>query len=449
MASSASISGLASGLDSATIIDQLMQLEAAPQTALKTRVKTEQSLVTTLQTLNTKAALVASKAAALAKPATWDAVSASATGTAVTVSAGTTAGPTRLTVTVTSVARTHQLGFADAAALTDQVTGASTKVSLDRFDGSPVLVDSKDGTLKGLADAINDPANNTGLRATTIKTTGGYRLLVESTATGAAQDFSLTAEDGSALLGGATVRAGADASIDLGSGITSTSATNTFTDLLPGVSLTVSPDAAVGATSTVEVKRDATKLGGSVADLVNSLNDLLGEIDTQTAYSSSTSSSGPLSGDATVRSLRSSLLTSVFTTDGSTLASVGIQTDRSGKLTFDSAKFASAYAADPAKVEAMFTTATDPAGNGFAARVEKVAKGASDPTTGSLTGSITSRRSGIDRLQDSIDNWDLRLDQRRETLKRQFTALETAMSQMSSQSSWLAGQLSSLPSFGG
>src|SRR4051812_7965102 len=119
MASSASISGLASGLDTASIVDQLMQLEAAPQTQLKQRVQTEQSLVTNLQTLNTKAALVGSKAAALAAAASWQAVTASATGTAVSVSAASTASPGRFTVTVTSVARTHQLGFAQAAALTD------------------------------------------------------------------------------------------------------------------------------------------------------------------------------------------------------------------------------------------------------------------------------------------------------------------------------------------
>lgn len=441
----ASIGGLVSGLDTATLIDQFMAIEAAPQTRLKKRVETEQSLVTTLQTLNTKAALLGSKAADLAKPATWNAVTATSSHASVTVSAAATAGATRLNLTVTTTAKTHQLAFGTAAQLTDQVTGASTKVRLDRYDGIPVELETGDGTLQGLVSAINDPANATGLRATPIRTDGGYRLLVESVATGATQDFDLTALDGSALLGGASVRAGADAVIDLGNGITSTSATGTFTDLVPGVTVTLGSDATVGTTSVIEVKRDAAKLKSAVTDLVAALNAVLTEVDTQTAFNPTSKTSGPLAGDATVRSLRSSLLTSVFTTDGSTLASVGIQTDRSGKVTFDAAKFTAAYAADPEGVAAMFTTATDPADNGFAARLEKVAKGASDPTTGSVTGSITGRRTGIERLQDSIENWDLRLELRRTTLQRQFTALETAMSQMTSQSSWLAGQLNALP----
>jgi flagellar hook-associated protein 2 len=360
------------------------------------------------------------------------------------VSASSGAGATRLTATVTSVARSHQLGFATAAALSDVVTGASTKVRLDRFDGTPVQLETGDGTLQGLAAAINDPANQTGLRATTIKTSGGYRLLVESAQTGAAQDFDLTAADGTVLLGGATVRAGTDAALDLGSGITVSSTSNTFADLVSGVTLTLSPDAVVGTVATIDVKRDVARLSSAVSDLVASMNALLGEIDTQTSYDSSTKSGGPLMGDAGVRNLRSAVLGTVFGSNTSSMASVGIQTDRNGKVSFDANAFATAYAADPAGTAARFTSPTE----GFAVRLDKVADAASDPTEGSITAAITGRRSGIQRLQNSIEDWDLRLELRRDTLNRQFTSLETAMNQMSSQSSWLAGQLSSLPSWG-
>jgi flagellar hook-associated protein 2 len=455
MASNASISGLASGLDTAGLVAQFMQLEAVPQNRLKSRMASEQKVVSALQTLNTKAALVGSKAASLAKPATWDAVTASVSSTATTptgvsVSANsTTAGPGRFSVTVTAVARTHQLGFTSAAALTDVVTGASTKVTIDRFDGTPVQLDTGDGTLQGLVSAINDPANNTGLRATPVKSTEGYRLIVESTATGATSDFALTAEDGSALLGGATVRAGADARIDLGSGIVATSTTNTFADLTPGVTVTLSDDATVGATSTVTVKQDVSKISAAIADLVSSANSLLGEIDSQTANSATAGAAGVLAGESMPRNLRTAVLSSLFSSVGSaTLASVGIQSDRSGKITFDANAFANAYAKDPAGTEALFTTGATTEVDGFAARLEKVAKAASDSTVGTITTSIASRRSGVDRLQDGIDSWDVRLEQRKQTLSRQFNALEKAMNQMQSQSNWLAGQLGSLPSYG-
>jgi flagellar hook-associated protein 2 len=436
-----SISGLASGLDTATIIDQLMQLEAQPQSRLKTRVAAEQSVVTKLQSLNTRTALLNSKAEALATATAWTPTITTSSNAGITATGGTGVSPTRLTVTVTSVARTHQVGYADAAALTDVVTGASTQVRLDRFDGSPVTIETGDGTLSGLVSAINDPVNATGLHASAVRTSDGqYRLLVESVATGAAEDFELTALDSSPLLGGGTVRAGSDASIDIGAGISITSTSNTFTEVVPGLTVTVADDTAVGTVSTITVARNVAGITDSVKGLVDTLNAALGEIDQQTSYSSATGSAGALLGDPTVRSLRSALLNSVYPTDGSSLADFGIEVTRQGTLSFDATKFAQAYAADPAAVAEHFTTT----GDGFAHRVAQVTDGASDPIDGTLTASITGRSSGIERMKDSIDEWDRRLELRRVTLTRQFTALETALNQMTSQSNWLTSQLSSL-----
>lgn len=437
----ASISGLSSGLDTATIISQLMALEAAPQTRLKSRVGSEQSAITTLQTLNTKVALLTSRAEALAKPAAWDVVRASSSSTSMSVSAEVSAGRINLTATVTDVARTHQLGYADAVALTDQVTGASTTVRLDRFDGSPLLVDTGDGTLSGLVAAVNDPDNDTGLRASTIRSAdGSYRLLVESVATGTAADFDLTAEDGSPLLGGATVRAGTDAALDFGVGLTATSSTNTFTDVVPGVTITLDPATPVGTVSTITVERDTAAVGASVKGLVDSVNALLADIDAQTAYNAATRTGGPLTGDTTVRNLRTALLEAVYPTDGSSMAGLGIQVTRTGMLELDQTAFTQAFAADPVGVAERFTTD----GDGFAARVAAAADGAGDASTGTLGAAIEGRRTGVQRLQTSIEEWDRRLELRRVSLERQFTALETALNQMTSQSSWLAGQLSSL-----
>ena len=50
------------------------------------------------------------------------------------------------------------------------------------------------------------------------------------------------------------------------------------------------------------------------------------------------------------------------------------------------------------------------------------------------------------RLQNSIGGCNPRLELRKKPLTRQFTAMETALSNLSSQSTWLAGQISSLPS---
>lgn len=433
---SASISGLSSGLDTATIIEQLMSIEAAPQNRLKSSLTAEQSKVSSLQAINTKVAALAAQAKDLASPTSWNALTATSSSTAIAVSTstGTTSGTFGFTVGQTAVA--HRLTFANAAAGTDGVVSGGTTVELTT-GGTTKTLDTGDGTLDGVLRALNVPG--TGVNATKVRLDdGSYRLVVSATQTGAASSFTLTSGDGSPLLGGAAVTAGRDAAITLGTD-TIHSATNTFTGVVPGVNLTVSA-AAVGTTVEVSVARDADKVRGNVKSLVDNANALLSQIDTLTAYGNGTTKS-PLVGDVTLRDLRTSLLNAVYPGDHSTLADVGVQTDRYGKLVLDTAKFDTAYAADPAAVAARFTTGTKA---GFAARVEDVAEKASDKYTGSITTSITGRNTAIDRLEDNIDEWDTRLELRRSTLTRQFTALETALNQMNSQSSWLAGQISSL-----
>ena len=438
-----SISGLASGLDTATIIEQLMQLEAASQNRLRTQQATEKSVLSALQAVNTDVALLGSRAETLAKAAAWQTMKATSSNAAVGATAGAVAAPGSFTVTVDRVAAAHQLGFTQAAGLNDVVAAGGV-----RLVGSDAVVHdiaTGGGTLSEVVTAIN--ASNTGVRATAVRVAdGSYQLLVQASSTGAASRFTLTQQDGSALLGGATVQQGEDAQVNLGVGITATSSTNTFTDIVPGVTLTIGATTATGTTSTVTVARDTAGVKGQVKALVDQVNSMLGSLDDKTAGATGSAKAGVLAGDSTARSLRDALAETIFGSGTTSMAAYGLQTDRSGKLVFDEAAFDKAYAADPAATAAAFTAGATPAGNGWAARVAAVAKTASDAVTGTVTSAITGRTTSIKRLQDSIDAWDLRLDLRRTTLNNQFTALETALSSLKSQGDWLAGQLSSLSS---
>lgn len=447
MAGASSISGLTSGLNTATIIDQLMQLEAVPQNRLKSKQSSERAVQAALRALNTNASVLASRAETLAKPETWQTLKASVTGTGVTATASASASAASFSVTVDRLAKTHQVAFTDAAALTDVVAGST--VRLTTYDGTVHDLDVGGGTLSEVAAAINAKSADTGVSATTVKVAdGSYRLLTESTKTGATSSFTLTDGGGSALLGGTTVRAGEDAQVSLGVGITATSATNTFADLVPGVTLTLEPTATVGSTATVKVAQDPSSVKSSVSAFVDQVNELLAAIDTQTATKTTSTAAGVLVGDATARSLRSQLLNTVFGDGTTSMASVGIQTDRYGKLVFDGAKFDAAYAADPAGVAARFTSGgSGTADDGWAARVESVAKAASNSIDGTLTSAINGRTAAIDRLTESIEGWDDRLAIRRTALERQYTALETALNNLQSQGNWLAGQIASLPKY--
>lgn len=441
-----SISGLASGLDTASIIEQLMQLEAVPQSKLSSQKDSESSVITALRALNTDTALLTGKATNLAKASTWQTLQGTATGTGVSVAVTDKATASSFSFTVDRLATTHQLGFASAAALTDVVAGSS--VTITTSTGAVKSVATGGGTLQELVTAINGSTADTGVKATAVRVAdGSYRLITESAKTGAASSFTLAKADGSDLLGGAAVRAGADAQISLGLGITATSTTNTFTDIAPGVSITLGANAVVGGTGTVNVAQNTSSISSALSALVDQLNSLFTTIDTQTAGKTSTAAAGVLSGDPTPRTLRDQLLNTVFGDNTTSMATYGIQTDRFGKLTFDSAKFTKAYAADPTGVAAKFTSGATTAADGWAARVAKVAKGASDSSSGTIATAITGHTTNIDRLTKSIDDWDTRLEMRRSTLERQYTALETALSNLQSQSSWLSSQISSLPTY--
>ncbi len=264
----ASVSGLVSGLDTASIVKQLMQLEATSQNRLKARVSSEQSVLKVLQNLNSKFAAMATQAKDLVKPGAWSPITATSSDKGVTVSttSGTSVG--NLSFQVDAVAVAGRLTFGSTAALSDVVVpldGNGQRTVTLTLGGTSTQIDAGDGTLGALVGALN--AGGTGVSAATLKLDGGaYRLMVQSTTTGAASSVALTASDGSDLLGGASAVAGSDAAITIG-GDTVHSATNTFADLLPGVSVTVSA-AAVATTVEVTVSRDASQALGKAKALV-------------------------------------------------------------------------------------------------------------------------------------------------------------------------------------
>lgn len=442
---SSSISGLVSGLDTATIINQLITLEAAPQTRLKKQLTTETSVKTALQTLNTQVAALATQAKELAKPGAWQALTVTSSSTAVAASATATTGSAgsgnvsagSFSFTVDQVASAHRLTFVSTAARTDTVVPSGTTVQLT-VGGETKTLDTSDGTLAGLANALNGAG--TGVQAATVKLDdGSYRLVVTAASTGSAAAFTLTDADGGDLLGGATVTQGRNAQITMGSD-TISSASNTFTDVLPGLTFTVSAPA-VGTTVDLTSTRDGASTRDKVKTLVDSTNALLSRIDALSAKTGS--SAGVLARESSVRDLRNAVLESIYPGDGSSMAGFGIQLDRFGKLQFDAAAFDKAYAADPVATQGAFTTGTTA---GFAARLQTVTERASDVYTGSLSDAVEGRDESMRRLSDRIEGWDTRLELKRTALTRQYTALETALQALSSQSSWLGSQLSSLNS---
>lgn len=456
------VDGLASGLDTTSLINSLMQVEAAPQALLKTKQSSAQTFVSALQSLNSKIASLATAAGAAAKPESWVAWKATSSATSATATASGTAQPGTLTFTVDAVAaaRVSVTGaFTDAASLFPTQPPA---VTIKKADGSLVTVEPTTGSLSDITKAINDAAD-AGIKATAVRVSNTeppqYRLQFTGTETGTAGSFEVYAGTAAEVtagtatrLDGNTVRAATDATVTLWKGSaleqSFSQSSNTFTGLMTGVNVTVAevtgPD---DDPVTITVARDEAKLEKLGADLVANLNVVLSEITSRTRSTTTTREDGTttvtgglFSGDSAIRIL-SSQITSAATAavDGRSPATVGIEIGRDGTFTFDKAAFTEALAEDPARVQSMLTT--------LAGRVAEVATGASDPLTGSLTRKIQGQEGVVKTYGQQIESWDRRLELRREGLQRTYAALEVALSGLQSQSSWLAGQLANLPSY--
>jgi flagellar hook-associated protein 2 len=265
---------------------------------------------------------------------------------------------------------------------------------------------------------------------------------------GSAADVTAgTATDLLTEAGAAVVKTARDAEVTLWAGTpaaqTITSSTNTFTDLLPGVNVTVS--AASTDPVTVTIARDDAGIAKVASGLVDAMAGIFSFVAQQSATKTGTDAAGgtivtggPLSGDSQVRQISQALLDAATSpVDGVSPSTYGISITKDGTVEFSSEAFQKALAADPEKTVGVLQT--------IAQRVADAANRASDSYEGSLTTLVKSRQSALDGLNDQISEWDTRLADRRATLEKTYAALEVSLSNLKSQSSWLTSQLASLP----
>ena len=277
-----------------------------------------------------------------------------------------------------------------ATALTDSSTGtAATASSLltnlgaavgdklsfsgTRTDGSSVSVDvTVDGstTMQNVLDAIS--ANGTGFgvagHGVTASVDAQGRIQIADSAVGDSK-LSLTATDdhagGGTLDFGATNIATAGRAMQLAApsdaqvridGVTVSRSTNTISDALAGVTLSLQ-HAEVGTTVSVDVARDTDSVVNSLKSLATAYNAV------STYVSAQTAASGALPYDSSIRStltnLRNSLLGGIAGLNNSTYTTasmIGLSLDKNGVLSVDADAVKTALANKPNEVKALFQT---------------------------------------------------------------------------------------------
>ncbi len=416
-----SSAGIGSGLNVTSLVSQLMATQQQPLLNLQTQQATYQaeisaygSLAGTLSTLQTDASNLSSANLYSAYTAT-----ASASGF-FTSSANATASAGSYGLAITNLAQANKLASNTHYASTSTTVGSGTVTfqfgtttagspptfSPSATQGAQTLtIDSAHNSLAGISAAINSA--NVGVTASIANDGSGYRLVLTSNNSGAANSLkvsttgSLSALSYDPTAGSNSMTqtvAGKDAAFTL-DGMAMTSASNTVTNAIQGVSLTLTQPTTTPLTLTVAA--NTALIQSAVQSFVTDYNAAQASIKSLTAYNATTKTAAILTGDSTVMSvqtqLRAILNTPLSTAGGglNNLADVGITFNKDGTLALNTATLGSVLA-DPSKNIATlfasvgvpsdplvkFGTATAAAkGGNYALNISQMA------TQGTLTGS--------------------------------------------------------------
>lgn len=348
------IDGLVSGLDTNSIIEQLMTAERVPVDLMTARQTAAKAALDAYKSIETKLAAITTASAALERASGWSIRTATTSNaTIATAVAGAGASAQSVEFTVDRLATTHGVATSSDSAQTSTVVSSGGTVRIN-IGGTDHDIAVGTGTLAEVATKINDAG--IGVRAAVVNTGAGYRLQLTAASSGAAAAFSVVSGLDVAT---AVTTQGVDAKLRFGSGpgaYDATSSTNVFADVLPGVTITAKTVSTEPVS--VAVAADADGLAAKVQKLVDAVNAAVSEIKTRTSYDPSSKTGASLAGDATARqamqSLTRALTDAVQQSPLGSPALAGVSIDRYGKATFDADKFKAAYAADPAAVERLF-----------------------------------------------------------------------------------------------
>lgn len=358
-----SIGGIASGLDTAAIVKQLMALERQPLNVMTNRRAAWQQADTAWGQINTKLSSVRSAVDALRDPAALaKAVTASSSNdgiAAIRVTGSPSVGAT--SVTVDALAAAHRTSVGGAFAGATETVGAG-ELTIRGADGTALgrATFTEHTTLEDAARQLNAVA---GVRAQVVNTGAeGYRIVMTADGTGAAAAFTVEAPAGHRFETAQVLTQGSDAQLSMG-GLSITRPTNVISDLYEGLELRLT---GVGEVS-LNVERDIEASSKLVKNLVDAVNGALAELKKHGNTSATAGERGVLAGDSLVRSLSTELrgVVAGLTVGGEygTPSTIGISLTRDGKLTLDETKLRAAITKDPDAVAALVgraSSASDP-----------------------------------------------------------------------------------------
>jgi flagellar hook-associated protein 2 len=442
------ISGL-SGVKTEEIVSGLMSVERRPVTRLEEQAAVGEHEQAALHTVQGSLSELAARARDLASSSLF-----------VSTQTAASSEPARVAATATDGAavggyEVNVIGLASAAQRSYNFSTPESAQTLT-VNGREIQLTAGE-KLSEVAEAINADSE-TGLYAAA---SGSDVLALSSRLTGTVGNVELS-DSGSALSErSGSARVGRDAELEINGELT-TSESNTVTEAIPGVTLTLGALTTAGpVTVTVAPPSlDSEKITETIKAFVTQYNAVIsrlqGELSTKPEsglQAQAEKGTGSLFGDPELEGILSQIREQVYTavaglgSPTSSLAAIGISTDEpgqtgtpsqaavEGKLTIDEATLQAALGSEPEASRRVL--------EGFSNRLEQTLEAFAGPT-GTLESRMQNDEAQTRYFGERIAALNEALAVRQRSLETEYVALETVIQRAHSQSSWLTSAIDKL-----
>ncbi len=456
--------GIGSGIDVSGLVSQLVQAERAPvENRLNSREFKAQSKLSAYGTLKSSLNKFQSALDALKESSLYEGRKITTSNKDLfTVSADASASVGSYTIQSENLASRHKLA-SDAFASDDTSIGTGTLTFTINGDSFAIAIETGSDSLTAIRDAVNNAGDNVGVSAAIIRDENGSRLVFTADETGVDNAISISATTSGTDTGDLSQltydpnalpennpltqqQAALDATLII-DGFTAKSSTNTFKNVVDGVTITLK-DSEPGQNESLDVSLDKAAVKKAIDQFVEAYNALRTNLNTLKAYDPESGVAGTLQGDATTNRLSSPLRQAISNavsgadSDLDTLAEIGITTNfENGTLEIDSDMLNGLV--DDRFDDFVLLFAGD---NGMASRLDAL----SDQYTkfeGTLDTLSNGLKSQIDGITDQRESLARRLATIEARYLQQFNALDALIGELNQTSSFLTSQLANLPGF--
>ncbi len=458
--------GLGSGLDVASIVSQLMVIESQPKTQLATAATKIQTQISEVGKVTSALSKLRDLSSKLSSNSFWQQTVATSSSSDVSVTSSSSALAANYSVAVQQLASSQALIGGQSFSSSTAAVGAGTlTIELGSWgtnqttftaasvpSSASITVGATD-TVETLRDKIN--AAGIGVTASILSDASGARLVMRSKSTGASNAFrtsvsgatggvaSLGYDPSSGVTGATQTKAAADAKATV-DGVAVTSSTNTFANVLDGVSLIA--NAVTTSSANVTVASDTATLKKAMQDFAAAYSELNALISTDTKYDAANRKAGPLQGDSSIVAVQTSMrgLLSASSSASSSyarLSDAGFELQRDGSLTVNATKLDNAVS-NFGQLKALFVDNPSNVASAEGFGKQFYDKAYSMLTTGGLINArSTALTDKLQRNQKAQDVLDQRLAQTQVRLQKQYSALDTRIASLNGLSTYVTQQV--------